>query len=135
MPVDHVKVIACNGHPGLAKAIARHLGLPLAKTSIATLPNGELIASIGESLRDQDVYICQTGFGPINDLLMELLIMISGCRSASARRITAGIQSWSDKSNDCSNPLLPVRTPGQEGQGTVSDHGQAGGQHANGGRR
>jgi len=51
--------------------------------------NTESSVSIGESVRDEDVYIIQSGCGDINDHLMELLIMINACRTASARRITA----------------------------------------------
>jgi ribose-phosphate pyrophosphokinase len=87
------KIVACNGHSELACLIAKNLGISLSKTSIISLPNGELLASIGESFRDQDVYIIQSSHGRVNDLLMELLIMISGCKSASARRITAGTTS------------------------------------------
>jgi ribose-phosphate pyrophosphokinase len=54
-------------------------------------PNEETCVTIGESVRDEDVFIIQTGSGEINDHLMELLIMINACKSASARRITAGI--------------------------------------------
>lgn len=84
------KLIACNGHKELSSKIADCLGIKLAKVIVNKIPNGEIVVTIGESLRDQDVYICQTGYGSINDLLMELLITISGCKKASAKRITAG---------------------------------------------
>jgi ribose-phosphate pyrophosphokinase len=58
-----------------------------------TIGNSEVVthSSIGESVRDEDVFIIQTGSDSINDHLMELLIMINACRTASARRITAVI--------------------------------------------
>lgn len=83
-----IKVIGGRGHPFLAQAIVDSLALRLANVQASTLPNGESSVLIGESLRDQDVYLIQAGHGQVNDLLMELLIMISGCKAASARRIT-----------------------------------------------
>ncbi|CAD6571263.1 MAG: hypothetical protein CYPHOPRED_004371 [Cyphobasidiales sp. Tagirdzhanova-0007] len=99
-----------NSHPELAKSVADRLGLPLCKSKIIKFSDGETSVSIGESVREEDVYIIQTGFNPFpyaqsingasplqrpssdpNDLLMELLIMISACKTASARRITAVI--------------------------------------------
>ncbi|KAG5459197.1 MAG: phosphoribosyltransferase-like protein, partial [Olpidium bornovanus] len=53
--------------------------------------NQETSVTIGESVRDEDVFIVQSGCGEINDNLMELLIMINACKTASARRITAVI--------------------------------------------
>ncbi len=51
--------------------------------------NGETLVTISDSVRDQDVFIIQTAAEPVNDLLMELLITISACKTSSARRITA----------------------------------------------
>ena len=53
--------------------------------------NGETSVKIGESVREEDVFILQSGTGDVNDSLMELLILISACKTASARRITAVI--------------------------------------------
>ncbi len=85
-----IRLISGSGHPELAQSIARHLDVSISNVNSCKLPNGESFVTIGECLRDQDVYICQTGHGSINDLLMEMLIMITGCQSASARRITVG---------------------------------------------
>jgi ribose-phosphate pyrophosphokinase len=63
----------------------------------------------GESVRDEDVFIIQTGAGSINDHLMELLIMINACQTASARRITAVIPCFpyarQDKKNKSRAPI------------------------------
>lgn len=92
-----IKIIGGSGHPELTAGIAAHLGVPISNVEGHLQANGEFQVVIGECLRDQDVYICQTGHGSVNDKLMELLIMISGCKAASARRITAGIRDCEDR--------------------------------------
>lgn len=70
----------------------RSLGIDIANTMSLNYSNRETSVSIGESVRDEDVFILQsTAPGDVNDGLMELLIMIHACRTASARRITAVI--------------------------------------------
>ena len=91
MTMNSIKLIAGNSHPVLAQLIAQRLGRPLALVDITTLPNGESCATISESLRDEDVYIIQSGSGEVNDHLVELLVLINACKTATARRITAGI--------------------------------------------
>ncbi|EGV60156.1 ribose phosphate diphosphokinase subunit prs4 [Yamadazyma tenuis] len=90
---NSIKIISGNSHPQLAKLIAEKLRLPLAKIGAFQYTNKETAVSVGESVRDEDVYIIQTGSGEsnINDFLMELLIIVNACRTASARRITAVI--------------------------------------------
>jgi len=88
-----IKLIAGSGHPDLVHAIAGNLRVSVARVGSAKHANGESSVIIGECLRDQDVYICQTGHGSVNDMMIELLIMISGCRAASARRITVGMDT------------------------------------------
>ena len=66
------------------------MGLTPAACSVRKFSNGETSVRIHESVRDEDVFILQTSCGPdVNDFLMELLILISACKTASARRITA----------------------------------------------
>ena len=90
MNLNSIKLIAGNSHPELAQLIAHRLGRPIALVNITTLPNGESCATISESLRDEDVYILQSGCGEVNDHLVELLVLINACKTATARRITAG---------------------------------------------
>ncbi|CCJ28128.1 unnamed protein product [Pneumocystis jirovecii] len=80
-----------NSHPELAEKVARRIGITVGKTNVIKYSNQEMAISIGESVRDEDVFIIQTGCDSINDHLMELLIMINACKTASARRITAVI--------------------------------------------
>lgn len=71
------------------------LGIDVANTMSLNYSNQETSVSIGESVRDEDVFILQsTAPGDVNDGLMELLIMIHACRTASARRITAVIPNF-----------------------------------------
>src|SRR5258708_22153548 len=66
------------------------MGLTPTACSVRKFSNGETSVRIHESVRDEDVFILQTSCGPdVNDFLMELLILISACKTASARRITA----------------------------------------------
>ena len=65
------------------------LGAPLTPCTVTKFSNGETNVKISESVRDEDVFILQTSSGDVNDHLMELLILVSACKGASARRITA----------------------------------------------
>ncbi|SCU89193.1 LAMI_0D12706g1_1 [Lachancea mirantina] len=96
MSANSIKLLAGNSHPDLAEKISKVLGVSLSKVGVYQYSNKETSVTIGESIRDEDVYIIQTGTGQqeINDFLMELLIMIHACRTASARRITAVIPNF-----------------------------------------
>lgn len=87
----NIKVLSGNSHPALAMQIASALGLPLGKTQVSTFSDGETSVSIGETVRGSDVFLVQSTSEPVNDSLMELLIMCDACRRASAGRITAVI--------------------------------------------
>ncbi|CAK7902160.1 ribose-phosphate pyrophosphokinase 2 [[Candida] anglica] len=93
---NSVKLIAGNSHPELARLISAKLGVKLAKVGAFQYTNQETAVAVGESVRDEDVYIIQTGCGEqtINQFLMELLIIINACKIASARRITAVIPNF-----------------------------------------
>lgn len=86
-----IRLLTGNSNIELSECIARHLDIELAKIHVFKLENGEICCTVSESVRDEDVYIIQSGCGEINDHLMELLIMIHACKSASARSITAVI--------------------------------------------
>jgi ribose-phosphate pyrophosphokinase len=68
--------------------------------TVKKFSNGEINVKISESVRDEDVFILQSGSGDVNDHLMELLILISACKTASARRITAVIPCFPYARND-----------------------------------
>jgi len=95
MATNSIKLLTGNSHPQLAKLVADRLGIELAKTMSLNYSNQETSVTVGESVRDEDVFILQsTAPGDINDGLMELLIMINACKTASARRITAVIPNF-----------------------------------------
>ncbi|TEB31434.1 phosphoribosyl pyrophosphokinase [Coprinellus micaceus] len=77
---NSIRILTGNSHPELAQAVAERLNVPLVPCT--------------ESVRDEDVFIIQSGCDDVNDNLMELLILISACKTASARRITAVIPSF-----------------------------------------
>ena len=86
-----IKIFACNSNLPLAEKIAKQLGLPLSKCDVGTFSDGEITVSIGETVRGSDVFIIQSTCTPVNNNLMELLIMIDAMKRASAGRITAVI--------------------------------------------
>ncbi|KAI8902334.1 phosphoribosyltransferase-like protein [Globomyces pollinis-pini] len=88
---NSIKIFTGNSHHEFALLVAKRLGLPLGNCIVAKYSNLETSVTIGESVRDEDVFIVQSGCGEINDNLMELLIMINACKTASAKRITAVI--------------------------------------------
>jgi ribose-phosphate pyrophosphokinase len=80
-----------NANPGLAQAIARHLATPLGRAYVGRFSDGEVNIELMENVRGRDVFILQSTCAPVNDHLMELLVMVDACRRASAGRITAVI--------------------------------------------
>jgi len=88
---NSIRLLTGNSHPELALAVAERLGVPLVPCVVKKFSNGETSVTISESIREEDVFIIQSGCSDVNDNLMELLILISACKTASARRITAVI--------------------------------------------
>lgn len=86
-----IKIFSANSNRQLAKQIAESLGLPLGKSEVTTFSDGEIAVSINESVRGSDVFVVQSTCEPVNDHLMELLIMMDAFKRASAARITAVI--------------------------------------------
>ncbi|MBQ9992078.1 MAG: ribose-phosphate pyrophosphokinase [Firmicutes bacterium] len=84
-----LKVFSCNANPALAEEIVEYLGIPLGVCKVKTFCDGEIALEINESVRDCDIFIVQPTCYPVNDNLMQLLIMVDALRRASARRITA----------------------------------------------
>ncbi|KLO14463.1 phosphoribosyl pyrophosphokinase [Schizopora paradoxa] len=84
-----LKIFTGTSHPELAEIIARRLGVPVSKANVMSNGVGETSVRIAESVREDDVYIVNTGYGDVNRSLMELCIMIHACKIASAKRITA----------------------------------------------
>lgn len=85
------KVFAGNSHTELAEEIASIMGKPLGKATVTKFSDGEISVNLWESVRGTDIYIVQSTCNPVNDNLMELLIMIDAMKRASAGRINAVI--------------------------------------------
>ncbi|WP_352399671.1 ribose-phosphate diphosphokinase [Anaerotignum sp.] len=84
-----MKIFACNSNRTLAEEIAQKLGMTLGSAEVEKFSDGEISVKINETIRGADVYIIQSTSSPVNDSLMELLIMIDAMKRASAARITA----------------------------------------------
>lgn len=95
MATNSIKLLAPDVHRGLAELVAKRLGLHLTDTKLKRDPTGEVSFSIAESVRDQDIFIItQIGSGVVNDRVLELLVMINACKTASARRITSVLPNF-----------------------------------------
>ena len=86
-----IKVFTGNSNPALAKEICQIIGTKLGESEVKTFADGEVSVSLYETVRGSDVFLINSTCKPVNDSLMELLIMIDACRRASAGRITAVI--------------------------------------------
>ena len=88
---DNIKIFCGNSNPALAHAVCKELGLPMGQSEVKSFADGEASVTLIETVRGADVFLIQSTCKPVNDSLMELLIMIDACRRASAGRITAVI--------------------------------------------
>ena len=86
-----IKILAGNSNPALAQKIANELNVPIAKCDVTHFSDGEINVNIMETVRGMDVFIIQPTCSPVNDNLMELLILIDAVKRASAGRINAVI--------------------------------------------
>jgi ribose-phosphate pyrophosphokinase len=86
-----IKIFAGNSNKPLAESICRCIGIRLGDSTVTSFSDGEISVSLYESVRGSDVFIVQSTCGPVNNNLMELLIMIDAAKRASAGRITAVI--------------------------------------------
>ncbi|OES44060.1 ribose-phosphate diphosphokinase [Domibacillus iocasae] len=87
----NLKIFSLNSNPALAQEIAEFIGVELGKCSVTRFSDGEVQINIEESIRGCDVYIVQSTSGPVNEHLMELLIMIDALKRASAKTINVVI--------------------------------------------
>ncbi len=86
-----IKVFSGNSNKPLAEAICKHLGVSLSSIEVGHFSDGETSVHINETVRGRDVFLIQSTSCPVNESLMELLVMIDAARRASAGRITAVI--------------------------------------------
>ncbi len=95
-----VRFFSGSSHPQLAADIADHLGVPIERTEISRFSNDNLRIQLGASVRSRKVFIVQTLSPPVNDHLMELLMMLDIARAASAKEIQAIIPYFSFARSD-----------------------------------
>ncbi|HHV17276.1 MAG TPA: ribose-phosphate pyrophosphokinase [Thermoanaerobacterales bacterium] len=88
---SRLEVFTGNANPNLAREISKHLGIPLGESWVGTFSDGEIQVRIKETVRGADVFVVQPFSYPVNDSIMEMLIMIDAMMRASAERITAVI--------------------------------------------
>ena len=88
-PRRRLELVSGRSHPELAHDVAEQLGVELGEANLREFSNGEIHCRFDKSIRGSDVFIIQTHCGPVNDSLMEHLIMIDAAKRASAKRITA----------------------------------------------
>ena len=88
---DNIKIFCGNSNPQFAETLCRSLGVPLGRAEVKTFADGEVSVSLEETVRGADVFLVQSTCKPVNNNLMELLVMTDACRRASAGRITAVI--------------------------------------------
>lgn len=88
---DNIKIFCGNSNPQFAETICKSLSIPLGQAEVKTFADGEVSVSLEETVRGADVFLVQSTCKPVNDTLMELLVMTDACRRASAGRITAVI--------------------------------------------
>jgi ribose-phosphate pyrophosphokinase len=104
-----LKIFSGNAHPQLAGEITAHLNIPLSKAELRKFSDGEIFVELKENVRGADVYIIQPTCTPVNDHLMELVIMVDALRRASARRITAVVPYYGYARQDRKNaPRVPI---------------------------
>jgi len=104
-----MKVFTGNANPAIAKEICEYLDMPLGAAEVKQFSDGEISVEIGENVRGADVFVIQPTCTPVNDHLMELLIMVDALRRASARRITAVIPYYGYARQDRKvRPRVPI---------------------------
>lgn len=106
---NKIKLFSGNAHPVLAQEIATHLGMHVSEADVRKFSDGEIFVEIKENVRGADVFVIQPTCTPVNDNLMELVIMVDALRRASARRITAVVPYYGYARQDRkSAPRVPI---------------------------
>ncbi|HEY3347158.1 MAG TPA: ribose-phosphate pyrophosphokinase [Nitrospirota bacterium] len=107
--LDRMKLFSGNANIPLAKEVCEYLGVTLGEVTCATFSDGEINVKINENVRGMDVFIMQPTSSPVNNHLMELLIMTDALKRASARRITAVIPYYGYGRQDRKvQPRVPI---------------------------
>ncbi len=108
-PFEEMRVFTGNAHPDLARSICEYLGMPLGEAEVFKFANGNTFVQFGENIRQCDVFLVQPFSVPVNDAIMELLIMIDAAKRASAGRITAVIPYYAyGRTDKKDQPRVPI---------------------------
>ncbi len=106
---DEIQVFSGNSNPKLAEAVCRYLGVRLGSAEVRRFSDGEVSVRIADNVRGGDVFVVQSTCTPVNDNLMELLLMLDAFRRASASRITAVIPYFGYARQDRKvDPRVPI---------------------------
>jgi ribose-phosphate pyrophosphokinase len=104
-----ISIFSGNANPELAKAMGMYLELPLGRVELTRFADGEVFARIQENVRGVDVYVVQSTCTPVNDHLMELLVMVDALKRASAASITAVLPYYGYARQDRkASPRTPI---------------------------
>jgi len=104
-----IKIFSGNSNKNLANEIADVLDIPLGDATVSTFSDGEITVHINENVRGSDVYVVQSTCTPVNNNLMELLLMVDALKRASARRITAVMPYYGYARQDRkAQPRVPI---------------------------
>ncbi|MDO8749522.1 MAG: ribose-phosphate pyrophosphokinase [Dehalococcoidia bacterium] len=108
-PFEELRVFTGSAHPELAKAICEYLGIPLGQSNVFKFANDNTFVQFQENIRQRDVFLVQPFSYPVNDKIMEFLIMIDAAKRASAGRITAVIPYYAYARTDKKDqPRVPI---------------------------
>jgi ribose-phosphate pyrophosphokinase len=106
---DQLTIFGGNSNPELTDEICSYIGIPRGRAEVVKFSNDNTFVRIGESVRQNDVYVVQSFAAPINDAIMELLIIIDTLRRASAGRITAVIPYFGyGRTDKKDQPRVPI---------------------------
>ena len=107
--MDELRVFTGNAHRQLAEDVCQYLNIPLGQAEVFKFANDNTFVRILENIRQRDVFIVQPTCAPVNDNLMELLIMIDACKRASAGRITAVVPYYGyGRTDKKDQPRVPI---------------------------
>lgn len=107
--MDELKVFTGNAHPGLAKSVCEYMGIPLGKCEVFKFSNDNIFVRIMENVRQRDVFVIQPLSSPVNENLVELLIMLDALKRASAGRITAVMPYYAyGRTDKKDQPRVPI---------------------------
>ena len=108
-PFDELKVFTGNAHPQLAGEVCAYLNIPIGQAEVFKFSNDNTFVRILENVRQRDVFIIQPTCRPVNDNLMELLIMIDAAKRASAGRVTAVVPYYGyGRTDKKDQPRVPI---------------------------